>query len=66
MNLFVLPSEIGNMYEAAGLEKPVRGVTGFWNLIPIVGWFIWTVKVQSALNHVWEGQVAAVIRSQAS
>ena len=59
VNLFVLPSEIGNMYARAGLEKPVRGVTGFWNLIPLIGWFIWTVKVQNALNRVWEGQVAA-------
>jgi hypothetical protein len=59
VNLFVLPSEIGNMYERAGLEKPVRGVTGFWNLIPLIGTIIWIVKVQNAMNHVWEGAVAA-------
>jgi Domain of unknown function (DUF4234) len=59
VNLFVLPSEIGNMYDRAGLEKPVRGVTGFWNLIPLIGFIIWTVKVQNALNRVWEGAVAA-------
>jgi hypothetical protein len=51
---FVLPSEIGKMYAGAGEEKPVRGVTGFWNLIPIVGTIIWVVKVQNALNRRWE------------
>jgi hypothetical protein len=54
VNWFVLPSEIGNMYERQGRDKPVRGVTGFWNLIPLVGWIIWLVKVQNALNRQWE------------
>jgi Domain of unknown function (DUF4234) len=54
VNWFVLPSEIGNMYERQGKEKPVRGVTGFWNLIPLVGTIIWLVKVQKALNREWE------------
>jgi hypothetical protein len=57
-NLFVLPSEIGNMYAGAGQPKPVRGVTGFWNLIPLVGFIIWIVKVQGALNRAWEGEIA--------
>ena len=54
VNWFLLPSEIGNMYERMGREKPVRGVTGFWNLIPIVGFFIWIYKVQNAMNRVYE------------
>jgi hypothetical protein len=53
VNWFVLPSEIGNMYERQGKEKPVRGVTGFWNLIPLIGGIIWIVKVQNALNRQW-------------
>jgi hypothetical protein len=36
------------------MEKPVRGVTGFWNFLPLIGWIIWMVKVQNALNHRWE------------
>jgi hypothetical protein len=55
VNWFLLPSEVGNMYARAGMEKPVRGVTGFWNLIPILGGIIWIVKVQGALNRRWEG-----------
>ena len=56
VNWFVLPSEIGNMYTAAGKEKPVSGVTGFWNFIPLVGFIIWVVKVQHALNRAWTGE----------
>jgi hypothetical protein len=54
--LFLLPSEVGKMYERSGMEKPVRGVTGFWNLIPLIGFIIWVVKVQGAMNRRWESQ----------
>ena len=54
VNVFLLPSEVGNMYARAGLEKPVRGVTGFWVLIPIIGFIIWVVKVQGAMNRRWD------------
>ena len=54
VNIFLLPAEEGNIYAKANLEKPVSGVTGFWVLIPIVGWFIWLYKVQTAINTRWE------------
>ena len=53
VNLFLLPSEIGLMYQRAGEDRPVTGVTGFWILIPIVGFFIWVWKVQTAMNERW-------------
>jgi hypothetical protein len=58
VNIFLLPSEVGNMYAREGLEKPVTGLTGFWVLIPIVGSIIWFVKVQNALNARWEASGA--------
>ncbi len=58
VNWFLMPSEVGNMYERTGREKPVRGVTGFWNLIPLIGTIIWIVKVQNALNEFWEARGA--------
>jgi len=57
VNWFVLPSEVGNMYQAGGQPKPVSGATGFWNLIPLIGFIIWIVKVQGALNRAWERTV---------
>jgi hypothetical protein len=58
VNWFLMPSEVGKLYEGAGQEKPVQGTTGFWNLIPIVGGIIWIVKVQNALNEFWEARGA--------
>jgi Domain of unknown function (DUF4234) len=55
VNLFLIPVEIKAMYEKAGKPSPVTWVVGLWNLIPLVGFFIWTIKVQNALNAKWEG-----------
>ncbi|HKY13536.1 MAG TPA: DUF4234 domain-containing protein [Microthrixaceae bacterium] len=54
VNWFVLPAEIGTMYERNGQAKPVSGLTGFWNLLPLIGTIVWVVKVQGALNREWE------------
>jgi len=54
VNWFVLPAEIGNMYARADEPKPVSGITGLWNLIPLIGTIIWIFKVQNAMNRKWE------------
>jgi uncharacterized protein DUF4234 len=58
VNAFVLPSEVGRMYTRDGQAAPVTGWTGLWILLPIVGWFVWIVKVQGALNRYWESKGA--------
>ena len=58
VNAFVIPSEVGNMYKGDGEEAPVRGLTGLWVLLPLVGWFVWIVKVQGALNRYWTSHAA--------
>jgi len=58
VNYFVMPSEVGTMYRGDGRSAPVTGWTGLWILLPIVGWFVWTVKVQRALNRYWESKRA--------
>jgi hypothetical protein len=60
INWFVMPSEVGNMYRGDGREPPMTGWTGLWILLPIVGWFVWTVKVQGALNRYWESKAAPI------
>ncbi|MGZ4415740.1 MAG: DUF4234 domain-containing protein [Gaiellaceae bacterium] len=54
VNAFVIPSEVGHMYQGEGENAPMTGWTGLWLLLPIVGWFVWIVKVQGALNRYWE------------
>ena len=59
VNFFVMPSEIGKMYRGDGRGAPLTGWTGLWVLLPILGWFVWTVRVQRALNRYWGLETAA-------
>lgn len=61
VDCFILGSEIRETYNRQGQESPVSGVTGFWVLIPLIGFIIFIVKVQGALNRYWEslGQTRA-------
>jgi hypothetical protein len=58
VNPFLMSAEAGNMYAAAGEEKPVTGVTGCWILLPLIGGIIWLVKTQGALTRYWEARGA--------
>ena len=55
---FVISSEVGKMYKADGREAPFSGWTGLWLLLPIVGAFVWFIKIQGALNRYWESKAA--------
>jgi hypothetical protein len=60
VTFFVVPSEVRYLYEDLdGGTSPVRGVTGLWILLPIVGVFVGFFKVQGALNRYWESKGAA-------
>jgi Domain of unknown function (DUF4234) len=50
---FVAPSEVGKMYRGDGRSAPVTGWTGLWILLPLIGFIVWTAKVQGALNRYW-------------
>jgi hypothetical protein len=54
--VFVLPAEIGNLFERDGKEKPCSAMTAFWNLIPLIGGIIYIFKVQNHLNDFWESK----------
>jgi hypothetical protein len=58
VNIFLLPAEIGAIYARDGQEKTISGLTGFWVLIPFVGWIIWVLKTQGHLNRYWESHGA--------
>lgn len=54
---FVIPSEIGKMYERDSRQPPVTGWTGLWlfpGAILVIPAIVWFVKVQGALNEAWE------------
>jgi Na+/proline symporter len=62
VSAFVIPSEVGKMYQRDGREAPVTGWTGLW-LFPfgvfIIPAIIWFVKVQGSLNRYWESKSAS-------
>jgi hypothetical protein len=62
VSAFVIPSEVGKMYEKDGRQPPVTGWTGLW-LVPgailIVPAIVWFVKVQRALNQYWAAKASA-------
>src|SRR4026208_110559 len=61
---FVIPSEVGKMYEKDGQQSPVTGWTGLWLfpfgvlLIPAMFGF---GKLQEALNGYWEGKAPEAV-----
>jgi hypothetical protein len=61
VSAFVIPSEIGRMYQRDGQQPPVTGWTGLW-LFPfgilIIPIFVWYAKVQGALNRYWGAKVS--------
>ena len=57
---FVVPSEVRYLYEDLDSgHSPVRGITGLWFLLPIIGHLVWFVKVQGALNRYWRSKGAS-------
>jgi uncharacterized protein YqhQ len=58
VNIFLMPAEVGQLYAREGRERTISGLTGFWVLIPFVGWIIWVVKTQGDLNRYWEAHGA--------
>ena len=59
VTFFIVPSEVRYMYEDLdGQTSPVRGITGLWFILPLIGAFVWFFKVQGALNRYWESKGA--------
>jgi hypothetical protein len=53
---YITSSEVGDLYEARGQQKPVSAGTGLWSFpgaLILVGPIIWFVKTNGALNEYW-------------
>ena len=59
VTFFLLPSEVGQMVSRTGRPSRVRGLTGLWILLPIIGAIVWFVKVQGQLNEYWRANGAS-------
>ena len=59
--MFTIPNEIEGMYQRDGRKSPVGMLLGLWFLLPIVGLFIWYIKVQRALNEFWASKATSIV-----
>jgi hypothetical protein len=54
----IIAGEVQQLYERDGREAPLSALWGLWLLLPIVGSFIWFIRVQGSLNAFWESKGA--------
>ena len=62
VSAFVIPSEIGRMYQKDGQHAPVTGWTGLWlfpGAILIIPAIVWFVKIQNSLNMYWGAKMSS-------
>ena len=50
---FTIPNEIEKLYQRDGRQSPVSTLWGLWFLLPVIGNFIWYLKMQRAVNDFW-------------
>jgi len=58
---FISSNEVGDLYERAGMHRPVSALTGLWyfpGMMILVGPLVWFVKTNGALNSYWRAQGA--------
>jgi Domain of unknown function (DUF4234) len=52
--MFTVPMEMEKAYQRRGWQSPESAMLGLWFLLPIIGQFIWYLKVQRGLNAYWQ------------
>ncbi len=59
VTMFMIADEVGKLYTDDGQQAPVTALWGLWILLPIIGLFVWYIKVQNCLNDFWESKGGA-------
>ena len=60
VTMFLMASEVEQLYRNEGEEPPITAIWGLWFLLPIIGNLIWYVRIQRSINDYWASQGAAV------
>ena len=53
VTMFLMAGEVEQLYRREGKEPPITTIWGLWFLLPIVGLFIWYIRIQKSLNDYW-------------
>ena len=54
ITMFLMASEVEQMYRNAGKQPPITTLWGLWFLLPLIGNIIWYVRIQHAINDHWQ------------
>ena len=53
VTMFLLAGEVEQLYRDDGQEPPITTIWGLWFLLPIIGNFVWYLRIQDAINGYW-------------
>ncbi len=53
VTMFLMASEVEQMYRREGKEPPITTIWGLWFLLPLIGNLIWYVRIQRSINDYW-------------
>lgn len=53
VTMFLMANEVEKGYQESQRQPPITTLLGLWFLLPIIGSFVWYIKIQRALNELW-------------
>ena len=53
VTMFMLASEVEQLYRRDGRQPPITTLWGLWCLLPLIGNIVWYVRIQHAINDYW-------------
>ena len=56
ITMFLMASEVEQMYKDAGEQPRITTLWGLWFLLPLIGGIIWYVRIQNAINEFWQAR----------
>jgi hypothetical protein len=60
VTMFMLASEVEQLYRREGKEPPITTIWGLWFLLPLIGNIIWYVRIQRSINDYWTAHGSTV------
>ncbi len=53
VTMFLMASEVEQLYRREGKQPPITTIWGLWFLLPLIGNLIWYVRIQRSINDYW-------------
>jgi hypothetical protein len=53
VTMFLMANEVEQLYRKENREPPITTIWGLWFLLPIIGLFVWYIRIQNAINDYW-------------